>query len=404
MRWFRWLLLVLTFTVAFARLDAQPKEEPETPPEEPAEVPLVTGKVRLTLEAGGHTSFINRVLFTPDGKYLLSAGSDHTIRVWDLGTGQTVRVLRVPGSPSNLYPALSPDGQTLAVNARYATDPKSVKHIVYLLALADGRIERVLQGHTGEVRALCFSADGKRLASAAADRTIRIWDPSKTEAVQLIQAEWAATALAFSPDGARLAEARPDNTAVVRDLADGQVIELKGAKVPARLMGPRVAWSPDGKTLATASEEGVELFGPDGRLRHRVPTEHRPVSVVFSADSRRLIAALPAQAPHRTAILNVETGKVEQTLHPKGAGAPLPMWAGTAALSPDGARAATTSNTGSLHEVLLWNTASGQFLRRLGASASWLSGDHLRAGWVGDGPIVAWHRQEGRQGRGGGRF
>ena len=72
----------------------------------------------LVLEPGGHTAIVWKVLFTPDGKELISVSNDKTIRFWDVKTGETLRVLHPPigpGPEGQLYAAaLSPDGKTLA--------------------------------------------------------------------------------------------------------------------------------------------------------------------------------------------------------------------------------------------------------------------------------------------------
>src|SRR5271157_6457361 len=73
----------------------------------------------LVLDSGGHTSSVKKVLFTPDGKELISVSNDKTIRFWDVASGEPIRVLRPPIGPGHegeLYAAaLSPDGRTLAV-------------------------------------------------------------------------------------------------------------------------------------------------------------------------------------------------------------------------------------------------------------------------------------------------
>jgi len=52
---------------------------------------------RLALDAGGHTAMGRNVLFTPDGQELISVSEDKTIRVWDVSSGEPLRVLRPPG-------------------------------------------------------------------------------------------------------------------------------------------------------------------------------------------------------------------------------------------------------------------------------------------------------------------
>jgi len=73
----------------------------------------------LQLDTGGHMAIIKGLAFTPDGRQLVSASDDKTIRVWDLAGGKTVRTIRgesAPGDAGKVYAmALSPDGKWLAV-------------------------------------------------------------------------------------------------------------------------------------------------------------------------------------------------------------------------------------------------------------------------------------------------
>ena len=62
--------------------------------QEPAAAPPI-----LVLDSGGHTSTVWKVLFTPDGKELISVSDDKTIRFWDVASGEPIRVLRPPIGP-----------------------------------------------------------------------------------------------------------------------------------------------------------------------------------------------------------------------------------------------------------------------------------------------------------------
>ncbi|THH13419.1 hypothetical protein EW146_g6789, partial [Bondarzewia mesenterica] len=107
----------------------------------------------LQMSMGKHTSWVNSVAFSPDGKHIVSGSGDKTIRVWDAETGA-------------------------AVSAPF-------------------------EGHTLGVTSVAFSPDGKRIVSGSGDTTIRVWDAETGAAVSVPfkgHASWV-TSVAFSPDG-----------------------------------------------------------------------------------------------------------------------------------------------------------------------------------------------------------
>src|SRR5579862_1035391 len=70
----------------------------EKVPPEAQEDPLANGRVHLVREPGGHSGAPQHLLFTPDGKKLISASEDHTVQVWDIQTRERLRVIRLPVS------------------------------------------------------------------------------------------------------------------------------------------------------------------------------------------------------------------------------------------------------------------------------------------------------------------
>lgn len=126
----------------------------------------------------GHTSTINRIAWSPDGKYVASPSDDSTIRIWDMNTGECVRILE--GHDGNVYcVAWSPNGQQLASGSSDKT--------VQLWNSTIGERLYTLTGHAETVDSVAWSPNSKQVASASHDRTIRIWSPDNGKQLQILE-------------------------------------------------------------------------------------------------------------------------------------------------------------------------------------------------------------------------
>ena len=259
--------------------------------------PAEANRPFLTLDPGGHTAQVARVLFTPDSRRVLTVSLDKSIRVWDVKTGRTLRVLRPPiddGYEGSLYTAaISGDGRLLAV-AGY-NKPGRAWGRIHLIDLAENRLVRTLVGHTHDIISLAFSPNGKWLASGSRDNTAILWDVSTGAYRQVLRGYnghvWG---LAFSPDNLRLATASHDGTARIWEVETGrELFALNGHTDKVNC----VAWSPDGRTIATGGfDQRAVLYNQDGSIRQTYqPTGNVVTSLTFAGDSRRLLMTLGGQ-------------------------------------------------------------------------------------------------------------
>ena len=307
---------------------------------------LVRGSFLLTF-LHGHTGSVRSVAFSPNGKLLASAGSDRTVRLWDVATRRQVGEPLTGHTGSVRGVAFGPDGDLLASAANDST--------IRLWEVATGQPAGTLTGHDGEVNGVAFSPDGKLLASAGQDGTVRLWEVGARVQSREPLAGHAGevNGVAFGPDPDRqlLASAGADHAVRLWDVATRrQVGELTGYSGEVS----SVAFSPDRKTLATGSaDHAVRLWDVAGGQLGTVRGHTGPVTSVAFSPNGKLLASAGGGDDHAVRLWNVATGQLpDQPL-----GQPLTSHAGAVngvAFSPDGM---TLASGGDDLVVRLWDFA-----------------------------------------------
>ena len=283
----------------------------------------------------GHTSDVVEVVFTPDGKRVVSASKGGTILFWDATTGERLRTLKGHKVRIDCL-AVSPDGSSIA---SAGSDAK-----VRLWDAKSGDVMHTISGHQGAVNGLAFSPTGDRIASTSADKSIKVWDTISGEEMYTVTGHTASVeGVAFSPDGKQLASTSSgEKTIRIWDSRTGnqiKVVHHPYAEVR------HLAFSPDGTRLASVTYGSYLLWETQTwDLVAEVRAHSRVVRcVAFSPDGTHCATAGDSS---EIKLWDTRTGSLINTL----SGHAATVW--SVAFSPDGARLVSASAD---RTVKIWN-------------------------------------------------
>ena len=213
--------------------------------------------VKLVRTLRGHTSWIGRIAWSPDGRMLASPSADETIRIWDAQTGQCIRTL--DGKHNGVSSvAFDSKGHILAS----AGWDKTVK----IWNLDNGQLLHTLAEHRDLVTCVAFDPQGPTLGSGSRDRRVFLWDSRTGKLLRrFVGNRKGISCIAFGPDGSTMATGSDDGTIKLTEVEHGLRINSFGVQNGGVWS---IAFNPSFRVLASGNEDGtVKLWDVNrGRL------------------------------------------------------------------------------------------------------------------------------------------
>jgi WD40 repeat protein len=264
----------------------------------------------LVRDLVGHSGSVTACVVTADGRRVVSASGDQTLKVWDLESGR---------------------------------------------ALA------TLEGHTGMVLACAVTADARRVVSASADRTLKVWDLESGHALATLEghAGWV-TACAVTADGRRVVSASHDHTLQLWDLESGRA--LATLKRPAGMVWTCAVTADDQRVVSASHDHTLQVWDLEsGRVLATLEGHTSTVlACAVTADCRRVVSA---SRDRTLKVWDLEGGRVLATLEGHTG------WVTACAVTADGRRVVTASYDRTLK---VWDLEHERALATLEGHTDWV--------------------------------
>lgn len=240
-----------------------------------------------------HREAITALVFSPDGKYLVSAGEDSTIKAWQLGDSSLLKTIDLKQQSASSL-AVTPDRKTLIAGCS--------DNLIRFWRFPQCDSFRSLKTPAGETTSIAVACDNETLISAGDDRIIRVWSLAKRQQIRALPAHEAAIkALATGQLGQYLCSVDGGGTIKVWHLADGECVATKelSTVINAMVMDPKekfICVSVGGGTDKNVRYSLPDLVQQDEALGSGSSTDALAISpdsaLLAAGDSRRALTLL----------------------------------------------------------------------------------------------------------------
>ncbi len=297
----------------------------------------------------GHSDSVTSAVYSPDGKKILSASYDKTIKEWDAATGECVKTLA--GHSGGVTGAVySPDGKKIL--------SASIDRTIKEWDVGTSKCIKTLDGHTHWVTSVVYNPDEKKIISASSDRTIKNWDIAADVCVKtLVGHSWGLNSAVYSPDKTKILSSSSDDTIKEWDGATGECVKtLTGHSS----VVTSAVYSPDGKKILSASyDNSIKEWDAETSECVKTLTGHSSIvtNAIYSPDGKKILSA---SYDNSIKEWDVETGGCIKTL--SGHTSVVT----SAVYSPDGKKILSASYDNSIKE---WDVETSECIKTLAGNS-----------------------------------
>ena len=347
-----------------------------------------------------YTEAIESITYSPNGKYMVIGNrKNDTIKLLEIATGKCIKTLYDENFSGVVV--YSPDGAYLATNTFRHLDYDSGEGIIKIWDVASGECIRTLTGHTDTVTSVCYSPDGKCLASSSWDKTIKFWEVATGKCIKIMGTYIECVpSVVYSPDGKYIASSferklklleastgkiikildghekiieyvcySPDGKYITSSPLDKTIKLWKMASGKFKILSGHtdsindIIYSPDGAYLVTSSDDStIKLWEVASSKCVKTFIGHTDGvdSIVYSSDGKYITSG---SSDNTIKIWEVVTGECVKTFE---CGGPVT----SVCYRPDGTYLASCSWDGS---IKIWNVATGECINTLTGHTDWVN-------------------------------
>jgi WD40 repeat protein len=301
----------------------------------------------------GHSAGVTACAVTPDGRRVVSASEDKTLKVWDLETGRTLATL---------------EGHTGKVSACAVTSDSrrvvsaSLDRTLKIWDLESGRVLATLEGHTGPVTGCAVTADGQRLVSACRDGTLKVWDLESRSVLATLVVDIHTAKRTVTADGRIIWESETGRSEYGNIEIERRLLASGGGFAGSNMA---CAVTPDGRrAVSTSKDKTLKIWDLESGCVIATLQGHTGsvLDCTVTPDGQRVISASDDGTLN---VWDLESGRALSTL-----GGQL-GWVCACAVTSDGQRVVSASWN---RLLVVWDLKSGRALTALEGHAHWLWG------------------------------